>query len=120
MKRAADEPAFAGITCQALDVRDAAAVAAFVGGLGELDAVVNCAGVIRRGAEHDPAAFAEVIDINLTGTMRVCAAASSTRRRCWGARRYLEHDWVAGVGSFVCEPPGEIHALVVDATVGAQ
>jgi NAD(P)-dependent dehydrogenase (short-subunit alcohol dehydrogenase family) len=75
VERSAADPAFAGIRCHALDVRDAAAVAAFVEGLGELDAVVNCAGVIRRGAEHDPAAFADVIDINLTGTMRVCAAA---------------------------------------------
>ena len=58
-----------------LDVRDARAVEAFVTGLGELDVVVNCAGVIRRGAEHDPAVFADVVDINLNGMMRVCAAA---------------------------------------------
>ena len=32
-------------------------------------------GVIRRGAEHDPKIFAEVVDINLTGTMRLCAAS---------------------------------------------
>lgn len=31
-----------------------------------------------------------------------------------GAWRYLEHDWVAKEGSFVFEPPGEIHTLVVD------
>jgi quercetin dioxygenase-like cupin family protein len=31
-----------------------------------------------------------------------------------GAWRYLEHDWVAHAGSFVFEPPGEIHTLVVD------
>jgi 2,4'-dihydroxyacetophenone dioxygenase len=31
-----------------------------------------------------------------------------------GAWRYLEHDWVATEGSFVYEPPGEIHTLVVD------
>jgi NAD(P)-dependent dehydrogenase (short-subunit alcohol dehydrogenase family) len=37
--------------------------------------VVNCAGVIRRGAEHDVAVFADTLDINLTGTMRVCTAA---------------------------------------------
>ena len=37
-----------------------------------------------------------------------------------GAWRYLEHDWVAGEGSFVYEPPGEIHTLVVDAASGAQ
>ncbi len=58
-----------------LDVRDEQAVRSLVQGLGELDVVVNCAGVIRRGAEHDPAAFAETVDINLNGTMRVCAAA---------------------------------------------
>jgi 2,4'-dihydroxyacetophenone dioxygenase len=31
-----------------------------------------------------------------------------------GAWRYLEHNWVARQGSFVYEPPGEIHTLVVD------
>jgi quercetin dioxygenase-like cupin family protein len=35
-----------------------------------------------------------------------------------GAWRYLEHDWVATAGSFVYEPPGEIHTLVVDEAVG--
>ena len=30
-----------------------------------------------------------------------------------GKWRYLEHDWVASEGSFVFEPPGEIHTLVV-------
>ncbi|WP_257624909.1 2,4'-dihydroxyacetophenone dioxygenase family protein [Variovorax boronicumulans] len=32
-----------------------------------------------------------------------------------GSWRYLEHDWVASQGSFVYEPPGEVHTLVVDA-----
>jgi NAD(P)-dependent dehydrogenase (short-subunit alcohol dehydrogenase family) len=59
----------------ALNVSDGAAVASLVGGLPTLHHVVNCAGVIRRGEEHDPAVFAEVVDVNLTGTMRVCAAA---------------------------------------------
>lgn len=68
-----------------LDVRDGPAVERFVSDLGELDAVVNCAGIIRRGAEHDPAVFAETLDINLNGTMRVCAAARAglkARRGC--------------------------------------
>ena len=30
-----------------------------------------------------------------------------------GKWHYLEHDWVANEGSFVYEPPGEIHTLVV-------
>lgn len=68
-----------------LDVRDADAVAALLRAFDALDVVVNCAGVIRRGAEHDPAVFAEVLDINLVGTMRVCAAARpllAARRGC--------------------------------------
>jgi NAD(P)-dependent dehydrogenase (short-subunit alcohol dehydrogenase family) len=40
-----------------------------------LDVLVNCAGIILRGgAEHDPAVFAKVIDVNLNGIMRMCAA----------------------------------------------
>lgn len=35
-----------------------------------------------------------------------------------GAWRYLEHDWVATEGSFVYEPPGEIHTLTVDEVAG--
>lgn len=30
-----------------------------------------------------------------------------------GRWHYLEHDWVAETGSFVFEPPGEIHTLTV-------
>jgi NAD(P)-dependent dehydrogenase (short-subunit alcohol dehydrogenase family) len=60
---------------QRLDVRDDPAVAPSVGGHATQAVLVNCAGVIRRGAEHDPAVFAEVLDINLSGTMRACTAA---------------------------------------------
>ena len=30
-----------------------------------------------------------------------------------GRWKYLEHDWVAEEGSFVYEPPGEMHTLTV-------
>jgi NAD(P)-dependent dehydrogenase (short-subunit alcohol dehydrogenase family) len=79
-------PEMQGLQLEVLDVRDDAAVRALVLAQGELDVVVNCAGVIRRGgAELDPETFAEVLDINLTGTMRVCAAARAglkARRGC--------------------------------------
>ena len=63
------------VTFARLDVRDAAAVEAAVTAPPRLDLLVNCAGVIRRGDELDPAVFAEVVDVNLTGSMRACAAA---------------------------------------------
>jgi NAD(P)-dependent dehydrogenase (short-subunit alcohol dehydrogenase family) len=58
-----------------LDVRDDAAGRAIVESLPTLDILVNAAGIIRRDDEHDPDVFAGVIDINLVGTMRMCAAA---------------------------------------------
>ena len=31
-----------------------------------------------------------------------------------GNWRYLEHDWIAGPGTFIYEPAGEAHTLVID------
>ena len=31
-----------------------------------------------------------------------------------GRWRYLEHEWVAGPGSYVHEPEGDVHTLVVE------
>jgi NAD(P)-dependent dehydrogenase (short-subunit alcohol dehydrogenase family) len=73
--QAAGEPENANLTFLTLDVRDAPAIGAVVEGLERLDILVNAAGVIRRDAEHDPEIFADVLAINLTGTMRVSSAA---------------------------------------------
>jgi len=74
-----------GIDFRVLDVRDDSAVQSMVKGIGELDVVVNCAGVIQRSLELEAEAFARTVDINLNGTMRVCAAAREglkARRGC--------------------------------------
>ncbi|KXF75893.1 2-deoxy-D-gluconate 3-dehydrogenase [Paramesorhizobium deserti] len=69
-------PKRTGLSGSVLDVRDEDAVKALLASFDRLDALVNCAGLIRRaGAEFDPATFAQVVDVNLTGTMRVCMAA---------------------------------------------
>lgn len=72
---AAANPEFDGIRIERLDVSDKRAVDALIGGLEQLDFVVNCAGVIRREAEHDPEVFDQVLDVNVSGGMRVSAAA---------------------------------------------
>jgi len=82
---ARDRPDMTGIFIEQLNVRDAGAVLAQVAAIGSLDVVVNCAGVIRRGEEHSAEVFADVVDINLNGTMRVCSAAREglkARRGC--------------------------------------
>lgn len=72
---AAEMTAGQGITLHELDVTDGAAVEALVASQPRLDIVVNCAGIIRRHEEHTPAVFEQVLNVNLTGTMRVCTAA---------------------------------------------
>lgn len=81
-------PLPANITPHVLDVTDEPAMAAFVDQQmpDHLDVLVNCAGMILRGGhEFDAANFARVLDVNLTGTMRMCLAAKDrlmTARGC--------------------------------------
>ena len=66
-----------------MDVTDGAAVDAFAANLETLDVLVNAAGVLRLRAEYDPSVFARVVDVNLTGSMRMavaCRAALANAR----------------------------------------
>ena len=65
----------ADIDLRLLDVTDNASINKLFGELARLDALVNCAGILQRGAEYDLEVFQKVVDVNLTGTMRCCVAA---------------------------------------------
>ena len=58
-----------------LDVTDEAAIARAFSSINRLDVLINCAGIIMRGSEYDPAVFRNVVEVNLTGTMLMCLAA---------------------------------------------
>jgi NAD(P)-dependent dehydrogenase (short-subunit alcohol dehydrogenase family) len=69
-----------------LDVTDDAGVAACLAGLSRLDALVNCAGIILRdGKEFTIEGFRQVLDVNLTGTMRLCLGARPLLEKQGGA-----------------------------------
>jgi NAD(P)-dependent dehydrogenase (short-subunit alcohol dehydrogenase family) len=78
-----DPTACEGLGVEKLDVTDESAVRAAFGRLERLDVLVNAAGMIRRGEEHDVAVFQRVIEVNLVGAMRTCTAA----RELLGASR---------------------------------
>jgi len=58
-----------------LDLREPSALEQLIGSLDRLDVLVNAAGIIRRGDEHRPEVFREVLEINLTGALRASEAA---------------------------------------------
>ncbi len=71
-----------GVT--SLDVTDAAAVAAFATTFDTLAVLVNAAGVLRLLEEYEPSEFARVVDINLTGTMRMTVACRAALAKAKG------------------------------------
>jgi NAD(P)-dependent dehydrogenase (short-subunit alcohol dehydrogenase family) len=78
-------PAFRCRDAVPVDVRDDASIARVLGDLPRLDALVNCAGIIRRAAEHELPAFEDVLAVNLTGTMRTCTLARPKLKAAGGA-----------------------------------
>jgi NAD(P)-dependent dehydrogenase (short-subunit alcohol dehydrogenase family) len=70
---------------EVLDVTDTGAVTAFVTNLDALSVLVNAAGVLRLREEYDPAEFARVVDVNLTGTMRMSVGCHAALANAKGA-----------------------------------
>jgi NAD(P)-dependent dehydrogenase (short-subunit alcohol dehydrogenase family) len=81
----ADFGALEGLSLAALDVTDDKAVNQFAGEIGNINALVNCAGILRRDEEFDLEIFQKVIDVNLTGTMRCCTAFRGALARSKGS-----------------------------------
>ena len=74
----------AAVRLRTADVVSDDSVRALVAGLERIDIVVNCAGIIRRGAEHAMPVFEQVLAVNLAGTMRVCTEARALLRQSQG------------------------------------
>jgi NAD(P)-dependent dehydrogenase (short-subunit alcohol dehydrogenase family) len=68
-----------------LDVTDDASVAALIARCKRIDALVNCAGILLKRDEFEIDSFARVLDVNLTGTMRMCVAANPKLAESRGA-----------------------------------
>jgi NAD(P)-dependent dehydrogenase (short-subunit alcohol dehydrogenase family) len=66
-------------------VTDSAAVTAFAATLDSLAVLVNAAGVLRLREEYDPSIFAHVVDVNLTGTLRMAVACRAALAQAKGA-----------------------------------
>jgi ribitol-5-phosphate 2-dehydrogenase (NADP+) / D-ribitol-5-phosphate cytidylyltransferase len=110
-------------TSAGVDVRDYAAVLACVNDavarLGGLDHVIVTAGVLRIGrlSETEPADFAEVIDVNLTGSLNVARAAYPHLRASGGSITFFaSSSFTRGRPDYV--PYSASKAAVVNLTQG--
>lgn len=75
--RLADLAALPGVTTRRLDLRDAAAIAATVADIGQVDALFNCAGFVHSGTilDCDDEAFDVSVDLNVKSMHRMIRAA---------------------------------------------
>ena len=106
-----------------VDVRDAAgverAVSAAARRLGGLDHVVCTAGVLRIGRHDamDPATVAEVVDVNLTGSLNVARAAYPHLRATRGSLTFFaSSSFTRGRPDYIAYSASK--AAVVNATQG--
>ncbi|MCP5266960.1 MAG: SDR family oxidoreductase [Burkholderiaceae bacterium] len=108
------DPAFDGIDVAHMDVTDADSIAAVLGPLATIDALVCSAGVTLQEREIEQDGFERVLDVNLHGSFRVATAAFDALKAGRGNIVF-----VASVLSFVgsarlpayCASKGAIHSL---------
>jgi NAD(P)-dependent dehydrogenase (short-subunit alcohol dehydrogenase family) len=75
-EQVATVPNWQHLSAVKLDVTSATSVAGVLAPFRQLSALINCAGIIfRGGAEYNIETFQKVLDVNLTGTMRMCVEA---------------------------------------------
>ncbi len=73
------------LSLHVLNVTDDAAMRDFAQAFNRVDALVNCAGILRRDAEYELDVFRQVIEVNLTGTFSACTAFREALSKTSGA-----------------------------------
>jgi len=92
------------LTLTTLDVTDNTQIKAFVAGLSTLHTLVNCAGIIARQKEFEIDTFERVLDVNLTGTFRLCMACQPLLA-CHAESQTASIVNIASMNAFVALPP---------------
>ena len=82
---AKNNPDFSGIDIYQLDVTDRVSITNLVAQIGSLDYLIHCAGMILRDAEHEPENFDKVLNVNVSGGMRVTHAMKPLLKQSKGA-----------------------------------
>lgn len=90
-----------GLRLTTLDVTSNTQIASFVTELGPLQTLVNCAGILARFKEFEVETFQKVIDVNLTGTFRLCSACKPLLAANEGGGAIVN---VASMNAFVALP----------------
>lgn len=85
IEAAKNNPDFSGIDIYQLDVTDRVSITNLVAQIDSLDYLVHCAGMILRDAEHEPDNFDKVLNVNVSGGMRVTHAMKPLLKQSKGA-----------------------------------
>lgn len=82
-----------GLEFQQTDVTRAADLAALMARAGRIDALVNCAGIIRQAQEWQAESFHKVLEVNLTASMAAATAAHDRLRATQGSIVNIASMW---------------------------